>query len=94
MKTNKKAVLGMLVAIVMSLGVMGGINNSNDSSLQQVGIGCEYMSTASEGGAVGAWGAAGAIALGAAGQIATGGTILGWTPVGWGMWVGAGVCAL
>lgn len=84
----------MLVAIVISLGVMGGINNNNDSSLQQVGIGCAYMSTSSEGGAVGAWGAASVIALGAAQQIATGGTILGWTPVGWGMWVGAGVYGL
>jgi hypothetical protein len=36
MKTNKKAILGMLVAMVMSLGVMGGINiKSNDSNLQQ-----------------------------------------------------------
>ena len=29
MKTNKKAILGMLVAIVISLGVMGGINETN-----------------------------------------------------------------
>ena len=28
MKTNKKAILGMLVAIVISLGVMGGINEN------------------------------------------------------------------
>ena len=28
MKTNKKAILGMLVAIVMSLGVMNGVNSS------------------------------------------------------------------
>ena len=32
MKTNKKAILGMLVAMIMSLGVMNGINNQKDSS--------------------------------------------------------------
>ncbi|MBY2897306.1 hypothetical protein J8K87_16025 [Bacteroides fragilis] len=94
MKTNKKAVLGMLVAIVISLGVIGGINNNNDSSLQQVSLGCGYMATSSEGGAIGAWTAASAMTGMAAEQIATGGTFLGWTPVGWGMWAGAGVCAL
>ena len=82
MKTNKKAILGMLVAIVMSLGVMNGVNSRiSDSGFQQVSIGCGYMAGETEGGA-------------AAGQIATGGSFLGWTPVGWGMWAGAGVCAL
>jgi hypothetical protein len=41
MKTiNKKAILGMLVAIVMSLGVLQGINlnkQSENANLQQVG---------------------------------------------------------
>ena len=32
MKTNKKAILGMLVAMVMSLGVMGGMNNKKEVS--------------------------------------------------------------
>jgi hypothetical protein len=37
MKMNKKAILGMLVAMVMSLGVMGGINTkSNDSNVMCV----------------------------------------------------------
>ncbi len=36
MKTNKKAILGMLVAIVMSLGVMQGISaKQQDVNLQQ-----------------------------------------------------------
>ena len=38
MKTNKKAILGMLVAMVMSMGVMQGVNankQSVDSNLQQ-----------------------------------------------------------
>lgn len=32
MKTNKKAILGMLVAMVMSLGVMNGIDYRKDVS--------------------------------------------------------------
>jgi hypothetical protein len=32
MKINKKAILGMLVAIVMSLGMMNGINHQKESS--------------------------------------------------------------
>jgi len=38
MKTNKKAILGMLVAMVMSLGVMQGINTqkqNGDINIQQ-----------------------------------------------------------
>lgn len=95
MKTNKKAILGMLVAIVMSLGVMNGVNSRiSDSGFQEVSIGCGYMAGETEGGASGAWTAASALSGAAAGQIATGGSFLGWTPVGWGMWAGAGVCAL
>lgn len=55
MKTNKKAILGMLVAMVMSLGVMGGASSkTNDVSTQQVGVGCGYMAGKTEGGASGA----------------------------------------
>ena len=51
MKTNKKAILGMLVAIVMSLGVMNGVNSRiSDSGFQQVSIGCGYMAGETEGG--------------------------------------------
>ena len=36
MKVNKKAILGMFVAMVVSLGIMGGFNKkSADSTLQQ-----------------------------------------------------------
>lgn len=31
MKNNKKAILGMLVAMVMSLGVIGGVNNAKET---------------------------------------------------------------
>jgi hypothetical protein len=40
MKANKKAILGMLVTMVMSLGVMSGINSKNsqqDTNLIAVG---------------------------------------------------------
>jgi len=51
MKTNKKAILGMLVAMVMSLGVMGGMNAKNhDANLQQVGLGAAYVAGTTEGG--------------------------------------------
>lgn len=70
MKTNKKAILGMLVAIVMSLGVMNGVNSRiSDSGFQQVSIGCGYMAGETEGGASGAWTAASALSGAAAGQI-------------------------
>ena len=62
MKTNKKALMGMLVAMVVSMGAMGGINKkSADTNLQQVSIGCGYM--AGQGGDyAGAWGACSAAA--------------------------------
>ncbi|GHT21766.1 hypothetical protein FACS189430_02390 [Bacteroidia bacterium] len=48
MLVNKKAVLGMLVAIVMSLGVMGGISQSKaaqDVNLVAVGATYYYQTT-------------------------------------------------
>jgi hypothetical protein len=44
MKTNKKAILGMLVAMVMSLGVMNGINDNSiePRTTQQWGL-LSYM---------------------------------------------------
>jgi hypothetical protein len=62
MKKQKKALMGMLVAMVLSMGAMGGINkNSADTNLQQVCVGCGYM--ASKGGDNGGgWGACSAAA--------------------------------
>jgi hypothetical protein len=99
MKTNKKAILGMLVAMIMSLGVMSGINaKSNDSNLQQVGVGAGYMAGATEGGASGAWSAVSDLAVGTASGMAGVGLgsiyISGTTPVGWAYWVVTGVVAL
>lgn len=51
MKTNKKAVLGMLTAIVISLGVMGSINQNKvkkDTSFMQVSLSCGYNANNSE----------------------------------------------
>jgi hypothetical protein len=99
MKTNKKAILGMLVAMVMSLGVMQGINaKANDSNLQQCSVASGYMAGATEGGASGAWQAAsnwcGTVSAGMAvvglGSIYISGT----NPVGWGYWTVTGLLAL
>ena len=50
MKTNKKAIFGMLVAMVMSLGMMGGINSkTNDVSTQQWAAISYYCGNNSEG---------------------------------------------
>jgi hypothetical protein len=96
MKTNKKAILGMLVAIVMSLGTMSGINSkSNDSNLQQISLGSAYMAGESESvfGTVG-WGAASAISGRLAVSFGYGALTLGWCPAGWVSAAGAGVLAL
>jgi hypothetical protein len=100
MKTNKKAILGMLVAMIMSLGVMNGINSKkmNDSNLQQIGVGAGYLSGATEGGASGAWGAVSNLAVGTASGMAAVGLgsiyISGTTPVGWGYWAVTGIVGL
>jgi hypothetical protein len=52
MKTNKKAILGMLVAMIMSLGVLQGINlnkQSENATLQQVGAISYGISSSTEG---------------------------------------------
>lgn len=85
----------MLVAIVMSLGVMNGVNSRiSDSGFQQVSIGCGYMAGETEGGASGAWTAASALSGAAAGQIATGGSFFRLDSCWLGNVAGAGVCAL
>jgi hypothetical protein len=48
MKKNKKAILGMLLAMVMSLGVMDGIGvKSEDSALMNLAY-CAYKSSVDE----------------------------------------------
>jgi hypothetical protein len=49
MKKSKKAIFGMLVAMVMSLGLMGGINGkSHDSNLQQLSVISAYAGGSGE----------------------------------------------
>lgn len=59
MKTNKKALLGMLVAMVMSLGTLGGIQEKsqakNEASIQQVAAGCAYNAATNEGRVSAGW---------------------------------------
>ncbi|MBO5641838.1 MAG: hypothetical protein J5900_05325 [Prevotella sp.] len=51
MKTNKKALMGMLVAMVMSLGVVEGIDKkAGDTNVQQLGAACAVASCLTEGG--------------------------------------------
>jgi hypothetical protein len=99
MKTNKKAILGMLVAMVISLGAMGGISlKTQNANLQQVGIGCGYMAGVTEGGASGAWAAASNLACCTSSGMAVlgaGASIVSTTnPVGWGYWAVTGVIGL
>lgn len=94
MKVNKKAILGMFVAMVLSLGFMQGNYKSNSSNLQQVSIGCGYMAGETEGGASGAWTAASGIAGGASIAVGYGALTNAWNPAGWVGGAVAGVCAL
>ncbi|MDR1782906.1 MAG: hypothetical protein LBR13_01400 [Dysgonamonadaceae bacterium] len=51
MKVNKKAILGMLAAMVMSLGMMSGLNinsSKKDCNLSQVSLGTAYSSAYAE----------------------------------------------
>jgi hypothetical protein len=103
MKTNKKAILGMLVAMVMSLGVMGGISDSNqkDFNIQQATLVLTYASAAGEmGGEVysnqqkGGMAVA-ALCLGTATKTLAGCAVgLGWCPAGWIAGAGAAVVGL
>ncbi|MCF6297035.1 MAG: hypothetical protein L3J08_03480 [Flavobacteriaceae bacterium] len=81
--------------MIFSLALMQGVaitSSKQDVSLQQVALGAGYMSGDSEGGAAGAWGAVALGAGGAFGQLATGGALFGWSPVGWALF-GAAVVA-
>lgn len=72
MKTNKKALLGMLVAMVMSLGTLGGIQEKSqaksETSIQQVAAGCTYLAYRTEGHTQAGW-AALAVWWGGMGQL-------------------------
>ena len=44
MKTNKKSILGMLVAMVISLSMMGGMNNIKKTSEPNLFVSCVCIS--------------------------------------------------
>ncbi|MDR1583000.1 MAG: hypothetical protein LBS55_07055 [Prevotellaceae bacterium] len=85
MKVNKKAILATLVTMIMSLGIMGGINgNSQDSSVQQLtGASAYFAATAESAVYRTAWTLVTAVGydvtkLGVATTIS-----MGWNPLGW-----------
>jgi hypothetical protein len=92
-KVNKKAILAMLVAMVMSLGMMGGINGeSYDSNVQQAAAVCYIAASNSESttGSITGYVASGlAAGVGAYGIELGGGLLFGTVaatvtnPVGW-----------
>jgi hypothetical protein len=99
MKVNKKAILAMLVTMIMSLGMMGGINgNSHDSNLQQAAAVCNYAASNNESSLAQVVGyTAAGLASGVGGYVgSTGlGIVVGAAsnPVGW-IAIGCGVCFL
>ncbi|MDR2131339.1 MAG: hypothetical protein LBP56_09300 [Odoribacteraceae bacterium] len=99
MRKSKKAVFGMLVAMVLSLGLMGGINGkSHDSSLQQISMGSAWLASGTEGGVSGAATAlsviSGGIAINMASAGATAAPVTTTNPYGWGYWLVTGALAL
>jgi len=91
MKPNKKAILGMVIAMVMSLGIMGSMNvKGYDIGIQQVSVGCAYVAGSTEGGTSGAWSQAGEITGAIAAGMAINGAYHAYAtttnPVGWGYW--------
>lgn len=93
LKEMRKVAVMFVLFVSVAIASMSAISEKQ-SAAQQVSLGCGYMAGETEGSASGGWIAACAMSGAAAGHIATGGTILGWNPVGWGMWAGAGACAL
>ncbi len=101
MKTNKKAILGMLVAMVMSLGMMGAVNNrasNNDLTVQQVGLGSAIVNDTCFEGQSQTCGYISNLAAGTAASMAAGGALASvvttTNPVGWGYWAVTGAIAL
>jgi len=96
MKSNKKAILGMLVAMIMSLGVMGGINNqSNDYDMQYLSAVAFNQSTQTEDNLSQAISLTAASTYGGmGGHLLIGGLTIGFTPAGWICMATGAVCIL
>lgn len=87
MKVNKKAILGMFVAMVMSLGIITGINQKNsilkDANLVQISLGCAVNGATAEGaGSQTAWKTASVVAGAGAGFFYKSAVVTGATGVG------------
>ncbi len=93
MKKSKKTILGFAMAMIFSISLIQGVVVKEDN-LQQVSLGALYMAGETDGGASAVWGGIAAGAGGSAWELATGGTLLGWSPVGWALWGSAGALAL
>ena len=93
MKKSKKQVLGLTMSMIFSISLIQGVAFKNES-LQQVSLGALYMAGESDGGTSAVWGGIAAGAGASAWQLASGGTLLGWSPVGWALWGSAGALAL
>jgi len=54
MKKNKKAILGLAIAMIFCLAIMQGVSQKNvqnqNMNLQQLGAGCSWVSGETEGG--------------------------------------------
>lgn len=102
MKTKKKAILGIAMAMIFSLAFMQGINQKSvqqqDRNLQQLGLGAAYASGETEGGVSTACAyvaaTCGTLATGMAGFGVSTFYLSGTTPVGWGYWAVTGLIAL
>jgi hypothetical protein len=102
-RVNKKAIVAMLVTMIMSLGVMSGVNSrkTSDSNLQQASLVCTYAAGAGEIGdevytdkQKGEMAVSSVVLMGAAKSLAGCAVGLGWCPAGWIAGVGAGVAGL
>lgn len=99
MKMNKKALLGMFVAIVISLGAMGGYKTKKtERNILQVGAACAGAASCTEGGVqAGLAYSASFCATVSGGMAAAGvyGSAASTTnPVGWGYWAATAAIAL
>lgn len=89
MKTNKKAVLGMLIAIVISISFFHTVSentHSENTNLQQLTYGAAYMAAGgSEGGPAtqAAWGITSAYGYTVTEGLVDAAVLNGWNPAGW-----------
>lgn len=82
MRKNKKALMGMLVAMVLSMGAMGGFTTNSDVGMQQVSVSCASVAATSEGATAGAYGTVSLLAGYGATHFYSGAIIAGATGAG------------